>query len=47
MIVVKILWGFNEVPSEYSFKTQTEADAFLRGVDESNGWFSYEVVDDD
>jgi hypothetical protein len=47
MIVVKILWGFNEVPSEYSFKTQTEADAFLLGVDESNGWLCYEVEDDD
>jgi hypothetical protein len=47
MIVVKILWGCDEVPSEYSFKTQAEVDAFLLGVDESNGWLCYEVEDDD
>ncbi len=46
-IVVKILWGVDENPSEYSFKTQAEADAFLLGVDESNGWLSYEVKSDD
>ena len=43
MITVKILWGFIEEPAEYSFKTQEEANAFLLGVDESNGWFYYEV----
>lgn len=49
MIVVKILWGtfFDEVPSEYSFKTQAEVDAFLLGVDESNGWLCYEVEDNE
>ena len=46
-IVIKISWGFDgdKNPSEYSFKTQAEADAFMRGVEESNGWFLYEVVD--
>ena len=42
-IVIKILWGMGELPEEYSFKTQAEADAFLLGVDESNGWTCYEV----
>ena len=42
-ITVKVLWGFQEDPKEYSFNTQAEADAFLFGVDESNGWLCYEV----
>lgn len=42
-IKVKVLWGFDENPQEYSFKTQAEADAFLLGVDESNGWLCYEA----
>lgn len=42
-IKVKVLWGFNEDAKEYSFKTQAEADAFLLGVDESNGWLCYEA----
>lgn len=52
-ITVKVLWGFmdigndHEQPATYSFKTQAEADAFLFGVDESNGWLCYEVVEDD
>jgi len=45
-IKVKVLWGFDENPQVYSFKTQAEADAFLFGVDESNGWLSYEVEED-
>lgn len=46
-IVIKILWGFHEDPTEYTFKTQAEADAFLLGVDESNGWTCYEVEGDE
>lgn len=46
-IAVKVLWGFHEQPATYSFKTQAEADAFLLGVDESNGWLCYEVEDDE
>ena len=46
-IVIKILWGMGELPEEYSFKTQAEADAFLLGVDESNGWTCYEVEGDE
>ncbi len=52
MITVKVLWGTEETredqgnpkPSEYTFGTQAEADAFLLGVEESNGWMEYEVV---
>ena len=29
---------------EYSFNTQAELDAFMHGVDESNGWHSYNVI---
>jgi len=42
-ITVRVLWGFQEDAKEYLFKTQAEADAFLLGVDESNGWLCYEV----
>jgi hypothetical protein len=42
-ITVRVLWGFHEDPKEYLFKTQAEADAFLLGVDESNGWLCYEA----
>ena len=45
-ITVRVLWGSNEIPQSYSFNTQAEADAFLFGVDESNGWLSYEVEED-
>jgi|DEB0MinimDraft_10_1074344.scaffolds.fasta_scaffold73935_5 hypothetical protein len=45
-ITVRVLWGFHEDPKEYSFNTQAEADAFLLGVDESNGWLCYEVEED-
>ena len=27
----------------YEFETQTELNAFLKGVDEGNGWLEYEV----
>lgn len=45
-ITVRVLWGSDEIPQSYSFNTQAEADAFLFGVDESNGWLSYEVEED-
>lgn len=46
-IKVRILWGFDENLIEYAFNTQAEADAFLLGVDESNGWLCYEVADNE
>lgn len=30
-----------------TFNTKAEADAFMLGVDLSNGWMSYEVTRDD
>jgi hypothetical protein len=45
-ITVRVLWGSDEIPQSYSFNTQAEVDAFLFGVDESNGWLSYEVEED-
>ncbi len=30
----------------YEFETQAELNAFLKGVDEGNGWLEYEVQDD-
>ena len=42
-IKVKVLWGLSEDAKEYLFATQAEADAFLLGVDESNGWLCYEA----
>ena len=43
---VSIVWGeFTEyVPMSYSFKTQAELDAFLFGVEETNGWMDYNAV---
>ena len=51
---VTIIWGTEAVkgvdePEEnytkktYEFETQTELNAFLKGVDEGNGWLEYEV----
>ena len=30
----------------YEFETQAELNAFLKGVDEGNGWLEYEVQDE-
>ena len=51
---VTIIWGTETVkgidkPIEnytkktYQFETQAELNAFLKGVDEGNGWLEYEV----
>ena len=51
---VTIIWGTEAVkgvdePEEnytkktYEFETQAELNAFLKGVDEGNGWLEYEV----
>jgi hypothetical protein len=47
---VKIIWGSdsgNSKPCSYSFNTEAELEAFLLGVDESNGWMDYEVLEAD
>ena len=57
-ITVKIRWGEQETIREkydlsndsdcveYSFETKAEKDAFLLGIDESDGWFGYDLYDD-
>ena len=46
---VRILWGSSPEPGDkpvlYEFDTEAELTAFLEGVDESNGWMDYEVVE--
>ena len=42
---VKINWGqTKESIKTYEFETEKEMDAFLYGVDESNGWLSYDIA---
>lgn len=45
---VKIHWGITSLGDDkvktYEFKTEKEMDAFLFGVDESNGWLSYDIA---
>ena len=49
-VKMTIAWG--EHPCEdqivtYTFDTGKEADAFLKGVEEGNGWLDYAVIGDD
>lgn len=45
---VRILWGMepdsDNEPTEYSFATEAELDAFLHGVEEGSGWIDYKVI---
>jgi hypothetical protein len=42
---VKIVWGSQgDQVKTYEFDTEKEKDAFLYGVDESNGWLSYDIA---
>ena len=45
---VKIMWGITSLgdtqTKTYEFETEKEKDAFLYGVDESNGWLSYDIA---
>ena len=48
-IEIKIAWGSDRDENdikEYSFKSENEYLAFLKGVDESNGWLDYSVIGD-
>ena len=57
MPIVKIRWGSEQTQEEiyedekdcqeYAFATQAEADAFLYGVSEMDGWTDYEVLEDE
>jgi len=51
---VRIIWGTEAVrkiektikgytDKIYTFKTENELNAFLKGVDESNGWLEYQI----
>jgi hypothetical protein len=51
-IVVTIRFGDQDDPElsldkTYSFATLAEADAFVMGVDESNEWLGYQILEDD
>ena len=35
------------VSSSYSFETNAELEAFMRGVEEAIGWSDYELVEDE
>jgi hypothetical protein len=46
MPTVRVLWGkYDKQEQEYAFATQAEADAFLLGVAEMEGWEAYEVLE--
>jgi len=47
-IKVKIIWEskYEENLKEYEFDTKEEYFAFMKGVDESNGWLEYTVIGD-
>jgi len=54
MFTCKVIFGSEaycgdeeQEPSEYSFNTQAELDAFLTGLDTGCGWMEYEVVSTD
>ena len=39
--IEKPIKGYTKI--KYKFDTENELNAFLRGVDEGNGWLEYEV----
>ena len=45
-IKVKIIWEskYEENLKEYEFDTKEEYFAFMKGVDESNGWLEYSAI---
>ena len=46
-IKIKIAWGqsqYEEDIEEYEFDTKEEYFAFMKGVDEANGWMDYSVI---
>ena len=43
---VTITWGTEkEITKTYIFEDETQKAFFLKGVDESNGWLEYEIVE--
>ena len=42
--IEKPIQGYTKI--KYKFNTESELDAFIKGVDEGNGWLEYEVIDE-
>ena len=43
---ITIVWGTDkEKTNTYVFENETQKAFFMKGVDESNGWLEYEVVE--
>lgn len=44
---IKIKWGENPDPDDepvrYQFNTKAELDAFMHGIEETQGWFGYDI----
>ena len=46
--VVTIKWGqCGQKENTYGFDTLEEMEAFLFGIEQSNGWLDYEVIEDE
>ena len=43
---VTIDWGHHKKRQTYTFATAAEKEAFLKGVEEMDGWLSYDVVEE-
>lgn len=47
-VKISILWGqsheIGDQAKTYTFDTQAELDAFLKGIEESDGWMGHEFV---
>ena len=42
---ITILWGNDKVKKTYVFENETQKSFFMKGVDEAEGWLSYEVLE--
>ena len=42
---ITILWGNDKVKKTYVFENETQKVFFMKGVDEAEGWLSYEVLE--
>ena len=42
---ITILWGNDKVKKTYVFENETQKAFFMKGVDEAEGWLSYEVLE--
>ena len=42
---ITILWGADKIQKTYVFETEEQKTFFMKGVDEAEGWLSYEVLE--